>query len=441
MATRRWTGTALAKKQVTTIAVTGTWATGDTATITINGNDLVVTIGAAAAIADVAAAIVAAINAADATTGLVGTESRNVGGQEIAEFTEVTASGAASPITLTGNTAGKPFTAAVSASTAGDGDLGAPSTTAATGPNHADNADNWTGNALPVDGDTVVFDEGGVSVLYGLDQSSVTPAAITITQGYTGFIGLPETNEDNPSEPYREYRETYLKYGADADATNIVVKIGEGVGSGSGRIKLNTNDSQTTGTVFNSGQKAKPDVPAIVWKGTHASNVLNVYKGDIGIAPFAGETAAIATLRVGFVDNKEGDANVRLGAGVTLTNIDQSGGTLTVNSATTDIDINGGTLDIGGSGAHASIENDGGTVYYRSTGTLATLKVGSGGVVSFARDLQTRTVTNCEITRGASLLDPHKTVAWTNGIDLIRCGVGDVTLDLGKHLTLTPSAI
>ncbi len=106
----RWTGNAQDVKQVSTIAVTGTWATGDTATLTINKKSLIVTIGAAVTTADVAAAIDAAVDATSATAGLVGTESRNVGGQEIPEFAELDASASSSTLTLASATAGVPFT-------------------------------------------------------------------------------------------------------------------------------------------------------------------------------------------------------------------------------------------------------------------------------------------------------------------------------------------
>ena len=101
------------------------WATGDTLTATINGKDLVLTVGAAINVADVVAAVAAAINANAAGENLVGSESRNVGGQEIAEFQEIEALDQSPNIAVRVKTAGKPVTITFAANTAGTGDVGA----------------------------------------------------------------------------------------------------------------------------------------------------------------------------------------------------------------------------------------------------------------------------------------------------------------------------
>ena len=152
MATRRWLGLAAPTTQIETITVANTWATNDTGTVTVNGQDLILTIGAVATTTGIATALAAAINAANRTDSLVGTESRNRGGQEIPEFTDFTAEASGSTVVLTGNYPGKPFTVSVSESTAGTGTLATTTTVAATGPNHFDNADNWSGATLPAIG-------------------------------------------------------------------------------------------------------------------------------------------------------------------------------------------------------------------------------------------------------------------------------------------------
>ena len=91
MTEHTWIGTAARITQITSIAVADTWDTGDTARIICNGNTVEVTVGTADTTAGVAAALVAALNAADRTTDLIGNESRNIGGLEIPEFREFTA--------------------------------------------------------------------------------------------------------------------------------------------------------------------------------------------------------------------------------------------------------------------------------------------------------------------------------------------------------------
>ena len=67
MATKRHTGDAVPVENVQTSTLTGTWAAADTATITINGKDLKLTVGTPVTVTDVAAALVSMI------TGSAGT--------------------------------------------------------------------------------------------------------------------------------------------------------------------------------------------------------------------------------------------------------------------------------------------------------------------------------------------------------------------------------
>lgn len=443
MATRRWLGHALDVADVWTFTVIDTWATGDTATVTINGKDLTVTVGTTSTVGQVALLIEAMINGA----ALVEDETRNETGDNLGEFSQITASVSTATVTLTGKDQikGTPFTPTVSESTAGDGTLDSlANATTATGKNHFDNADNWSGGAVPVGSDDVVADTGDVSIKYGLDQNVVTLDSITITQGFTGDIGLPETNEDDTALTYREYRDQYWKTGNAADANPTTISIGEGAGAGSGRLKIDSNTGQVTINVRNSGQRAESDKNAIIWKGTHTSNELNVTKGDFAVAFAAGEIAILATLRVGFLENQDGDSTVFCSAGTGLTSaaITQTGGALSIDTATSSgtIDLNGGELTVL-SGAHASIDVDGGTLFYESTGTLTSVKTGGGGTVDYRRDNRSRTVTNCEVHARATYLDPQRTVTHTNGVDLVRTNIADVTLDLGTHVTLSTSAI
>jgi len=98
-------------------------------------------------------------------------------------------------------------------------------TTANSGPNNWDVAANWNNNTAPVTSDTVYISDTDVSILYGLDQSAVTLAALHIEQTFTGFIGLPRTNTDGTSS-YFEYRDSYLQIGA--TLLNIGDKEGDG---------------------------------------------------------------------------------------------------------------------------------------------------------------------------------------------------------------------
>ncbi len=137
-----------------------------------------------------------------------------------------------------------------------------------------------------------------------LAQSAVSPASITITQGYTGRIGLPDTNQDDAGYPYAEYRDKYLALGTSADAVTQALTIGGGDGPGSPRIKIDSGSGQCNLVVLNSGTPEILGTPAILWKGTHVSNTATINRGSVGIAFFASETSAVMTCRIGFVNNQ-----------------------------------------------------------------------------------------------------------------------------------------
>jgi len=437
MATRRWLGRAVDLADRWTFTVANTWATNDTATLTINGKDLVLTVGATATTAGVAAAIVAMVNGAAA----VGTEGRSALGSEVGEWSRITASVSSSTVTLTADDKGVPFTVSVAESTAGSGTLDSlTNATVATGKHFFSNADNWTGDTVPVDDDVIVFDSGDVDCKYGLSPA-IQPAGVIITQGYEGTIGLPEVNTDDPALPYDEYRTKYLTF--DDNSVNCAYTIGEGAGPGSGRIRIDAGAGQSTFNVRNTGTRLETNTPALLLLGTHASNELNVQKGDVAAAFFDGEAATLATLRVGYLESIDGDSRVVCGDGVTLSSctVTQSGGELTIESATGSGTIQqlAGTLTVL-AGAHASIIHAG-TVYYRSTGTLSALKTMGGGVFDLRRDNRGRTISAAEIYSGGEIHDPNRTGTWSAGVDLIRCNIFQVTVDLGTHVTLTPSNV
>jgi hypothetical protein len=412
MGTVRWQGDAAAVAQVSTVQVTA-YDAATTYILTINGK----TISVAGTTDEdgTATALAAAWNASDEGEAL-----------------EVTASANTDTVTLTGDAAGKPFTVSSSVS-GGTGTIGSVTAgTTATGPNHWDDADNWSGGAVPVNSDDVVI-ELGSDILYGLDKSAVTLASLTIKRSYTGKIGLPELANSGQTTQYAEYRDTFLKIGATA------VTIGDGDGTGSGRIKINFGTVAHTTNVYGTGQALESGIPALLIKGSHASNVLNVLRGSVGVAIYAGETGQLDFLRMGYVANQASDAQVTLGSGVTNDAVIVDGGKLTIASATTTLNQSAGEVTIL-AGAHAAIVQTGGTLIYRGTGTVTAYTGSKGAVLDFSKDPRARTVSAATAYAGATIRDPLRTVTWTAGIDLPFARVSDLTLDLGSNINLAISA-
>jgi hypothetical protein len=431
MATVRWRGDAPTTAQVQAYVIDGTWESGDLIICTIGAKSFTYTTSSTNT-TTIAAGLVTAWNALSGTT--------------YPEFAELTASNSTNTFKLTADTAGKPMgTITLSTTESGGGAAdgqtidGVTSSTGTTstankGPNDWNSPMNWSGGAVPVDTDDIVIQDSDVDILYGLDQSAIQPTSLTIDMSYTGKIGLPAINEDSSSGSYYEYRDRYLKI------EPVTTNIGRGSGAGSGRINLNTNDDAVTVNVFNTGVAESGRERALQLLGTNAANVLNIVKGSVGVAIEAGETAQIATLRIGYLDNVSGDSQVRTGAGLTLATVSMAGGVVTLGCAATTITQDEGELTLDGTGAIATLKVRGGTCHYNTTGTLTTGTVSGAGHLDFSQDLRSKTVTNAIERYGpqAKISDPHKVVS---SLVIDNNETSDISaLNIGTDFKLTRAA-
>ena len=185
-------------------------------------------------------------------------------------FSTITWTVSTDTITGTADTAGLPFTA-VSSVVGGTGTIGAYSVvTAATGPNHWDNARNWS-VAVPVSTDTVIIEKSDVSIAHGLAQSAVTLAELIIRKDFTGRIGLKErefatnANGSTSTATKDEYKDQYLAISA------TLLSIGENFSgrpqNGSSMVKIDLGSVQSEVTVHETagsstegqGNRSKPD--------------------------------------------------------------------------------------------------------------------------------------------------------------------------------------
>lgn len=390
--TVRWRGNAPAVAQVTRATPLHV-GTGDVFVLTINGKSVTFT-AATSTVANVTAGLVAAWNASTHP-----------------EMEEITAADATTHLNLTADTKGKPFTVTGSVRDA-DGNsvesLAVTTTTNSSGPNDWSVGANWSTGGAPGTGDTVVIDVP-VSILYGLSQSSVTLASLTVSDSFgAARVGLPESTGS-----YAEYRGTYLAI----SATTITVRCA------SQRIKLDTGTAQTTLFVLGTGKgkDLESGLECLLFKGTHASNVVNVSQGSVGIAVFGGESATVATLRLGapIDSDKDGENDelaVRCGTGASLTTVDQMGGESDLASNVTTLTLYGGTATIRGTVTLTTGHVWGGKLYYMSSGTITTLNVFKPGVADFSRDIRTRTVTTTRRFAGGTIYDPFLTITFTSNV-------------------------
>jgi hypothetical protein len=410
MATTRWRPARLAAAQVSTVQITANDAGTTYRLASSNGN--VVSVTGAGTAALTATALAAAWNAA--------------GG----EFTEATAAANSDVVTLTWDVEGKaPFTI-TSSVTGGAGTIGAAaSVTAAAGPNFWDDAINWSGGAVPVNGDVVHVDGDG-DVLFGLAQTAVTLAELHVPAAYTDRVGLPEVDPAGYPQPLAKY----------LAIKSTLVTVGKGEGQGTPRLLLDNSTAQATVTVWGTGLSDDAPLPAMRWKGTHASNAMSVMKGDVGVAVLAGEAATLASLYVGYVSSPQSDASVKAGAGLTLTALTQSGGTVTLEGDCGMVLQTGGTLEVAGD--CGAVTSRGGVVRLLGGGTLAATTLGSGGTLDLSRASGAVTLTaDLTLERGAVVFDPNGKLAFA-GFDVVFAdgvSLGDVSVNLGPGRTLSPA--
>lgn len=415
MGTVIWRGDAPAVAQVDKVTPGGTIGT-ETFTLTMNGKSVTYTANGSDTVATVCDALVAAWNAST-----------------VAEHEEVTASDSTTYVTFTADTEGKPFTLTSIAS--GSATNVRAAVTACSGPNFWSIAANWDTAAVPVDTDDVILQDSDVSVLYGLDQSAVALTSLTIAASFTGDIGLPVYDDDGD---YYQYRETYLEIGS----TTTTIGSGPGSGMKRGKLNLGTGGSSTL-NIHGSGSPADDGLEAILIVIGGASNVLNYTAGSVGVAVEAGQTGRVDTVRQGYEESRSSDTRLRFGAGVTLSSatITKSGGVLQTNSAVSSLTQTGGDTETFGSGTITTLNIDGGAVYHNAA-TITTLNGGSGGKIDLSRDMRDKTITNCVLSSGFEYIDPNGVTVGnvTNGIQLNRCGLDSVKIDLGEHLKLTPAS-
>lgn len=377
MATFIWRGDAQARRNVWH-ATPADMEIDDSFTLTINRKDVTV-VATAATPANVVDLFVAAI-----------AQCFDPEWQEVTAEAGVTGE-TTTHLILTGPSDGKPVT--ITGSTDGAGSLDVDEITEATGPNWFSEAENWDQNAVPGDGDTILFRENSVGCLYGLDCATTTPARIVRAASYTGQIGLSDWNGS-----YYEYRPTYWRVGDPNDSTTIEVELGAGEGAGGGRTKIDTGACQANITVWGTGS-SPDDNPAFLWQGTHADNVMRVYKGSVGIAALVGEAAVLAALYIAYESSRDSDATVVCGEDVALSAVVKTGGSFVTagqsGSAIGSFIQDAGEATLRGTDGVTLLVLRGGTCYYNSTGTLAGNPIVSGdAVLDFSRDTRVKTITN-----------------------------------------------
>jgi hypothetical protein len=240
-------------------------------------------------------------------------------------------------------------------------------------------AANWSPSGVPVASDTVTFQSSSTySVTAGLDQSSVSLGAMRVEAGYSGSIGTS-------SSPLL------------CDPASLVVDTGDVGASLYFDFGAQTLDVTVKSCSFGALGTYGVELSGA---GVAISNLI-VDSGKVGLCTGVGETATVTTARV---SGSAGDLTI--GTGVTLTNVDQSAGSILLACSVQDIDLSGGILTTDQAAAvSTSATVHGGTLNLDASGTVAALVV-HGGTVNF-RGGVARTVTALTLNQGSVSYDPQ----------------------------------
>lgn len=396
--------------------MSGAPAAGDLFSITVGAKVFSYTAPASPTAASVAAGLAATLQALSPNS--------------VPEITGIAVSyGGADSLTLTGQP-GTPFDfeTSLGPGNSGSGAVAWTDTTPASGPNFANVAANWSGGVAPQTGDAVYLTNSAVSLLHGLDMSSVQLAALYVDSTFTGFVGLPRNRGVAGGVQVAEYLPQYWRIGVDAASLS----------PGSGRFKLDTGAAGASLFITGAGSPAETGVKSILWIGSGVNNI-SISKGSFAAANFAGETATIHVLNQEWQSNQSGDTDVRLGAGCTATTISKTGGALEVNSGVAALTQNGAgqtTLNAGAQGAIAIY--GAGSLLVGEIVSYTSLTVGDNATADFRRGGSGLTGTSTSLNGKYKLLDPGQRVTFTNPIGVSNPDAA-ADIDFGANYSLQRS--
>lgn len=340
------------------------------------------------------------------------------------EFKEITWTCATNVLTFTGPSDGAPITVAKT-----DGGTNATtlntSVTAPLSPYDLNDAANYSGNALPIAGDDLVFEGSSADAKYNATAlAGIALNSVTRRATHTGRIGLPVNNPAG----YVEYRTTEVQF----DAPTQTYEVGTSDAAGQIRVQ-NMGAAAVTLLVFGGGSNTNVGNEIVNIRGLPASSVVQVNGGSAAIAPLAGQTATVQTLSAQ-------DATVWCGSGVTLVDATLQNSNYRLDcSMTTLTQVVGGTGEVRGSAAcgAAGLKVYKGTLNWRSSGaTGSSPVVGTGGLIDFSQAPTAVTVGGTvELNAGAGWVDPsHKCGSYN--VKFNRCTAQDVLFNPGHDRTV-----
>jgi len=294
--------------------------------------------------------------------------------------------------------------------------------TAPWGPNIYDDADNWQGQTVPIDADTVIIAADCPADIDGKDASDIELTRFVIEYGYAGAIG-------SRSHPL------YL------DFTGVSGAVAEIAGTGEQHLKLDAADLCYI-------RQAAP-APA---KGEYGLNLTGsggdaLYiqpdsaSASIGIGPRADDTAEWATISVDDGAVFIGEAVVKNG-GTEIDSLTCTGGTVVCEGNTGILNLKSGSPNVTYRGAAVdTVKAYAGSLKWDTNAGITTGLYAGGCMIDFDAGFGAATIALAVLYAGYDITDTKRRLTWTLGWDYIGCDRSDGSLNFGPDYTETPSAL
>jgi len=258
-------------------------------------------------------------------------------------------------------------------------------------------AANWTGAAVPINADDVIFDgTSNEAVTDGLNQAAVTLGSLVFAEAYTGAVG--------------------------GDGTPLLISATLLRYAGQG-------DAWITGT-FADVYVTSTGASTLTLDGT----ITDLYLAKGKVVVTGGATAT--NIYITYITSRATDVNLTIGLACTITIVWQDGGVVTSQSSYTTLHMFNGThTQTVGSIPSVTIEGQS-TFYWRAAaGTITTLLAWAGAIVDASGNGAIKTITTATLFKGSilNIANGASTIVITNPV--LRLG-GELILDEGRTDTV-----
>lgn len=304
-------------------------------------------------------------------------------------------------------------------------------------------AGNYSGNAAPATGDTLILNAVGTANLstnLGY-YTNVAGCTINALDGFVANVGA-EASGTNAA--------TYLVLGSSGTTNAYIGRTGGGlVGNGSPLFLLDGSSGTLKVNVYKTGSKTG-SYPCLCVKGSAVT--VNAYGGEMGFAVRPGETGTLSALNLLRSEDASTSPVVRCGKGATMpSTVIVERGTLYSNSTSTIT-----TLKVSGpdavfvseadsTGAITNVVLTEGRMIHKGTGGITTATVRANCTLDLTQDAQSKTLNTVYADAGAKVLldngNPSSITHSAGGTNLVTIvctgGLGTVTISAPAGMQLS----